>query len=222
MARAFFPVYFSSRQTLNALDDEQRGRVMMALLDYSERGENPQELVQAERVAFDTMRYWIDRLYGEYDGRKKTSPRNGLLGGRPPKSEYVDPSEKPKNLNNLISPKAKAKAKAKAKEGVREESVENDDGSLSLPRRFFPPSVDQVADYCAGRSNGIDAQHFVDYYEARGWMIGKQRMRSWQAAIRNWENRNAQQNRNTIDSQFDRVLGAAINDEEDGDDDDKA
>ena len=54
-------------------------------------------------------------------------------------------------------------------------------------KRFQPPTVDDVAAYCDERGNNIDPQHFVDYYAARGWMIGKNHMKDWKAAVRTWE-----------------------------------
>ncbi|MCD7880993.1 MAG: hypothetical protein LUG47_04860 [Clostridiales bacterium] len=51
---------------------------------------------------------------------------------------------------------------------------------------FTPPTVGQVRDYCQGQGYSIDPERFVDYYEARGWMLGKSKMKSWQAAVRNW------------------------------------
>lgn len=54
-------------------------------------------------------------------------------------------------------------------------------------KNFIPPSVAEVAEYCKERQNGIDAQRFVDYYESRGWMLGKTRMKDWRAAVRTWE-----------------------------------
>lgn len=54
-------------------------------------------------------------------------------------------------------------------------------------QRFRPPSVDQVRTYCQERGNGIDPEAFVDYYKARGWMVGKSKMKDWQAAVRTWE-----------------------------------
>lgn len=54
-------------------------------------------------------------------------------------------------------------------------------------KRFSAPTVEEVADYCNERNNGIDPQHFVDYYSARGWMIGKNSMKDWKAAVRTWE-----------------------------------
>jgi hypothetical protein len=51
----------------------------------------------------------------------------------------------------------------------------------------IPPSIDEVKKYCDERKNKIDPQNFIDYYETRGWMVGKVKMKSWRAAIRTWE-----------------------------------
>ena len=53
--------------------------------------------------------------------------------------------------------------------------------------RFVKPTVAEVQAYCNERRNGIDASHFCDYYESKGWMVGKNRMKNWQAAVRSWE-----------------------------------
>lgn len=53
---------------------------------------------------------------------------------------------------------------------------------------FTPPKLDEVKRYCEERNNGINAQQFIDYYEARGWSYGKgAKMKSWRAAVRTWE-----------------------------------
>jgi hypothetical protein len=31
-----------------------------------------------------------------------------------------------------------------------------------------------------------EANSFVDYYESKGWLVGKSPMRNWQAAARRW------------------------------------
>lgn len=60
-----------------------------------------------------------------------------------------------------------------------------------MPQAFKPPTVDEVAAYCQQRGNGIDAQHFIDYYAARGWQYkGGTRMKDWKAAVRTWERNN--------------------------------
>ena len=54
---------------------------------------------------------------------------------------------------------------------------------------FKPPTVDDVALYCRERGNTVDAQRFVDFYSAKGWMVGKNKMKDWKACVRTWENR---------------------------------
>lgn len=56
-------------------------------------------------------------------------------------------------------------------------------------KKFAPPSVDEVRSYCQERKNSIDAQSFVDFYESKGWMVGKNKMKDWKAAVRTWERR---------------------------------
>ena len=55
--------------------------------------------------------------------------------------------------------------------------------------KFTSPTQDQVKEYCDERENKIDARLFCDTYEARGWMIGKSKMKDWRAAVRTWEKR---------------------------------
>lgn len=56
------------------------------------------------------------------------------------------------------------------------------------PRKVFvPPTVDEVSAYCLERKNGINASDFVDFYTGKGWMIGKNKMVDWKAAVRTWE-----------------------------------
>lgn len=50
------------------------------------------------------------------------------------------------------------------------------------------PTVEKIQAYCDERLNGIDAQQFFDYYEARGWKYGTGKpMVDWKAAVRTWE-----------------------------------
>lgn len=54
-------------------------------------------------------------------------------------------------------------------------------------KRFIPPTVDEVAAYCQERGNGLDPEAFVDFYASKGWMVGKNPMKDWKAAVRTWE-----------------------------------
>lgn len=52
---------------------------------------------------------------------------------------------------------------------------------------FIPPTVEEVSAYCTERDNSVDAEAFVDFYASKGWMIGKNKMKDWKAAVRTWE-----------------------------------
>lgn len=66
----------------------------------------------------------------------------------------------------------------------------------SKTKRFTPPSIEEVQSYCKERQNGVDAERFVDYYTANGWLVGKNKMKDWKAAVRTWERNNKEVNRN--------------------------
>lgn len=58
-------------------------------------------------------------------------------------------------------------------------------------KRFIPPVVQTVSQYMVERGvtfndSITEGEKFVDFYESKGWMVGKNKMKSWQAAVRNW------------------------------------
>ena len=54
---------------------------------------------------------------------------------------------------------------------------------------FKKPKLDEVKNYCILRKNNIDAEAFIDFYESKNFMIGKNKMKDWKAAVRTWERR---------------------------------
>lgn len=54
-------------------------------------------------------------------------------------------------------------------------------------RDFVPPTVEEVRAYCIERGNNVDPERFVNHYTANGWKVGKNPMKDWKAAVRNWE-----------------------------------
>ena len=56
-------------------------------------------------------------------------------------------------------------------------------------KRFIPPTVAEVAAYIAEKHYTVSAQRFVDFYEAKGWLVGKSKMKDWKAAVRSWQSR---------------------------------
>ena len=54
-------------------------------------------------------------------------------------------------------------------------------------KRFTPPTLDEVKEYCKERNNSVDPESFINFYESKGWVIGKSKMKDWKAAVRTWE-----------------------------------
>ena len=54
-------------------------------------------------------------------------------------------------------------------------------------KRFVKPNVEEIESYCKERNNNVDAQQFLDYYESKGWKVGKSPMKDWKASVRTWE-----------------------------------
>ena len=55
--------------------------------------------------------------------------------------------------------------------------------------RFQKPSLEDVRAYCISRSNNVDPEQFFNFYESKGWVVGKSPMKDWRAAVRTWEKR---------------------------------
>lgn len=54
-------------------------------------------------------------------------------------------------------------------------------------RAFAIPTHDEIKTYCNERKNKVDHIKFHDFYTSKGWMVGKNKMKDWKAAVRNWE-----------------------------------
>lgn len=54
---------------------------------------------------------------------------------------------------------------------------------------FSPPTVDEVRTYCKEQGYSVNPEKFVDFYTSNGWMVGKNHMKDWKAAVRTWRGR---------------------------------
>lgn len=72
-------------------------------------------------------------------------------------------------------------------------SVVNTESARAI---FLPPTISEVKEYCEKRKNGISPEQFVNFYQSKGWMIGKNKMKDWKAAVRTWEIQNRKNNGN--------------------------
>ena len=128
------------------------------------------------------------------------------------KGVYPDPScdeSVEKTLDD--SPPQQRKEKERNKEIEIETDIKENNTLTSVKEsgRFSKPSVEEIAAYCAERKNGIDAQYFFDWYESRGWRLGRAQtpVRDWRACVRTWERKDnenpASKNKNKSKPGFD-------------------
>lgn len=137
------------------------------------------------------------RLY-EVDGKPFLSFPKWDLHQRVRNSKEKYPAP-PENTDCEVSPRVAASCGELPRVAALIQSESNPNPnpnpkeSVSRATRFTPPTVEEVAAYCLERKNHVDPQRFVDFYAAKGWMVGKNRMKDWKAAVRTWEQRDGQE-----------------------------
>lgn len=170
---SWFKMKLERRELVRQLSPETAVNVLLACWDYLETYEKPGNLSPIEAAAFAAFVPDMEEAWCKYIKRIT----NGSTGGRP-KKPYgsICPHTAPYGTEveeDSISPKG----------DIRES------GADKPPRRsrFVPPTVEQVAEYVRSRGSSVDPQGFIDFYEAKGWMVGRTPMKDWKAACRNAE-----------------------------------
>ena len=73
---------------------------------------------------------------------------------------------------------------------VKNSTTINKNKEIKIINKYFKkPSILEVKNYCNERQNQIDEESFINFYDSKGWMVGKNKMKDWKAAIRTWEMR---------------------------------
>ncbi len=187
--KSSFVLYHDIREPVEMLSDEERGKLFSAILNYSEYGELP-DFRGALQMAFAFIRTALDRDADKWEDKRQKRVESGRLGG-------IRSGESRREANEANASKPKQRKQNKANEAVPvpvpapapvpvPDNIENG-GKPPRAVRFTPPSVEEVQAYCRDRGNNIDPQRFVNFYTSKGWMVGKNKMRDWRAAVRTWE-----------------------------------
>lgn len=91
------------------------------------------------------------------------------------------------------------------KDSIGEDRLEKENTNTNVlvqKKSFVPPSVEEVRNYCNERKNGIDPEMFVDFYQSKGWMVGRNKMKDWKSAVRTWERKNRTAETKDVTSQW--------------------
>lgn len=155
--------YRSFYDALKNIPSDERLKVYDSIMEYGMYDRDP-ELDGVALAIFLLAKPQIDANNKRYEN-----------GCKAKKKQTVSETEA-----NIKQDSSETGAKEKEKEKEKVKVKDNH-------KIFKPPTVEDIRAYCAERGNRVDPQSFVDFYESKGWMIGKNKMKDWKAAVRTWE-----------------------------------
>lgn len=173
-----FILYKSHFEPLSKLSNEQLGRLFRAIYRWQIDGKAEPEQDIEMAFAFLINQFRIDNE--RYRERCNTNRDNALL-------RWMQTDA---NGCERIQADAKDADKDKDKENDKDvvigEVTELTDSPITSRRKFVKPTPKEVREYCCEKNYPINPDAFCDYYESKGWLVGKSPMRDWKAAVRNW------------------------------------
>ena len=198
MREARFTWFPKLTVTVAKVPEEQRGAILWALVQYGTFGVEP-ELEWPLDAIFESLR---EDIYNS-----KRAIEAGKTGGRGNKKGASSDSKDP--FENRETPLSESSNPSGGTcDGCETGVSETGNGGLddaepkpyqtipnhTKPKRgFCPPSVDEVSAYCAERGYTFDPEAFVAFYESKGWKVGRNPMKSWQAACTTWQKRQGEE-----------------------------
>ena len=184
MAEAF-TVFEKFGDVCAALDVEDRKELIYAINMYGMFGVEV-ELPYMLKALFISLKEDIDN--------SKAMRARGSKGGRPKGKPRVSESEKPEVSEDdepVVSESCEPMVSDDSENSESQSNPNQSKPNQSKPkvRRFTPPSVDEVREYCSEKGYTFDPEAFVAFYESKGWKVGRNPMKSWQAACTTWQKR---------------------------------
>lgn len=175
----FYASFFDAVSRIKKKAD--RADAYDAICAYALREEDPDfsKMSDAAQIAFLLIKPNLD------SSRRKA--KSGKDGGSKKANGKQNGSKQEANCKQEQPAIEKEKEKEREKENENECYPPTPLSGGTKAKRFIPPTVDEVAAYCQERGNGLDPEAFVDFYASKGWMVGKNPMKDWKAAVRTWE-----------------------------------
>lgn len=192
-----FVFYGSFYEAISVLPAENQSHIYDAIFKFA--FENIQvELDGVELAVFLLIRPQLEANRTKYEnGCKGGAPR----GNQNARKKTTEVEFESLEENNQKTTENNPKTTEVEFENNRKQPNENDNenvndnkkentpcgGTKEKAIRFFAPTLDEVKKYCQERKNSVDAERFWNFYESKGWMVGKTKMKDWKAAVRTWE-----------------------------------
>lgn len=162
-----------SIQGLVAINKEEETSIKNTLNELKESG----YLVITKLLPNETSSGRIEYIYDVYEKPKQEGEKQGVenLG-----VEFLGVENQGQLNTNILNTN-----------NIKE--IDNNK-LLSTKKKFEKPTIEEIKTYCNERNNGIDAEQFYDFYECKGWVVGKSKMKDWKCAVRNWERNDKKKN----------------------------
>lgn len=201
MQRESFIVYKSFYALMKLLPRAERLKMFEAIFDYGFNGTEPTFKDETSAAFWETILPQLKANNKRWENGCKGGAPKGNQNAR--KNNQDDDFETTKkqpevDLGNNLNGEDKITdggLSKTTKKQPNENENENENENVCIknaparrhPSFFAPPTVFEVKKYCEQRKNNVDAERFVDFYAAKNWYIGKNKMCDWQAAVRTWE-----------------------------------
>lgn len=178
-----FVLYASYMQHVKMLSLEQRGELFTAILEYASgyASEELPEMDEVTQMAFSFIKADMDKNEEKYLRTVEARSEAGKRGGRP----KANASEE-KQKKQMLSEESNEKQKNHVYVNEYVDVNDNEKEIVKEKRRFTPPTRDEVQAYIQENRYSVDADKFIDFYVSKGWMVGRNKMKDWKAAVRNW------------------------------------
>lgn len=161
MKKAYFQYYETFENVLEKIKDiEEREHMRKTIINYGLYGTLPASLSELEEMAWTICKDLID----QQQHRREVNAAN--------RTKKAEPAVVMRNngADEITAPLQGKKTAAGKK-------------------KFIKPTVEEIAAYCKEKNYNVNVQQFYNYYESNGWKIGRNSMKSWQAAVQNWNAR---------------------------------
>ena len=186
----WYKMFVRLESVFEAAPDEAAGRALKASFVYARTGEVP-ELDPVAGILFASIRPSIDDSAVTFENISKRNRENGKKGGRPAKHESEEKTQNyQENPNNPANPEKAEDRSKKIEDNTRVRRTVSPSSA-----RAKPPTEDESIDFFViNGSSAQEAKLFFDYYTANGWKVGRNSMKDWKAAARNWMRRAGEYN----------------------------
>lgn len=182
-----FVLYTEQKEVIDNLSDEDAGKLFKGIFEYA-LGNEP-EFNNLLKLVFIPIRQQLERNAKKYSEIKEKRRIAGAKGGK----------QKVANRANAnFAKQSQANQAVNVNDNVH---VNDNDNNINI-KKIIKPKIEEIKSYCLERNNSINPIQFFDYYESKGWLIGKNPMKDWKACIRTWEqNKNKYNNNTTIEQE---------------------